>query len=1220
MFVFVIRPPRGDARRLVLRAALVVTLTLLSTATSSSGMILRSGPSAVLPDHTGFHPAGASPAAGWFSSSGALSPSGLVVNRTLVLFNGSTFYGNFVSYPAQYPQAIAPDPSDGSVWVPGAPIGQIQGYDAATAEVNASTGQVILTAPAPTSQGYTLAMFDPVHHLLFLSGNGLNVTEWNASNGQLVQSTPLVNPSSLALDPNTGQVYAVQGSDVDVLNVSSNAIVAKVGVANQPGALEFDPLDNAMVATNDGPVGCCLGTSYLSFINDTNYTWFDSNIPNIASGYHADPGNIAFDPINETLVVPFAYGENLGVFNATNGTLVSSVLASGPANSPLTVTYDPGDQEFWVQLINGSTKLFTLNLSAAGFVPGGYYGRFAYDLGTNEMLAANSGAWAGGGVDVFNATTAALSAVWNLSGPAPLGTVFAGPNDTLFVEGYGQRGIWTVNTSTDSVGPTLASPYTGGPWASVAADGSVFVSETNNGSVERWNSSAPYALLDAARTNPLPSRTSFPEGLAFDSGHGRLLVADYGTNNLSLLDPLHLTTQTTIGVGTGPTAVVDVAPIGEYFVVDNGGNAVTVLNASTLAIVRTVLLANGPTGGAYDPSAGVVLVTENGGSAVAAIPTAAGGRPYLIGTGVAPSGIAYDAVSNAVVIANSGSANLTVLNGTSLAHVSDLAVGLDPRTISVDPATGALAVANFQSDSISLVTGCLRPSCLSIGRFGASPPEIDEGNATTISVEVHGAVGNLSFRYTGLPSGCASQDVASFRCVPTESGRFSITVAATDSTGTVATANLSLSVLPPPFPDVNAFTVLPSQVVVGDWITLNLSVVGGSLPYSFAYVGLPPGCLSANASVWRCQVTAAGNFTVEAVVRDSRGAAAFANATLEVTFGPAPEIQTLTATPTPIVVNQTATFAVSLTGGWGWATESWPSLPSGCASENVTVLPCTPSAAGSFTLTVDVTDGAGRSAQSSRQLVVLPESPTVLSIVATPAVPRVGENLTVSVGLAGGELPETTTVSGLPPGCPVATAPPVTCVPTAAGDFTVSAVVIDAAAREANRTITIDVLPAIPAPRVTAFEAAPDPVPLGDSLTLSVTTVDGVSPLTYAYSGLPTGCSGADAPTFSCVPTVTGFFNVSVTVTDGDNHSGHASTLIQVAAAGPPGPAGNANAPVGALWLGIAVVTVGVSAAVGVLLLRHRGRRPPGEPSEKPEPPQSEESVDQDGPPSEGTI
>ncbi len=70
----------------------------------------------------------------------------------------------------------------------------------------------------------------------------------------------------------------------------------------------------------------------------------------------------------------------------------------------------------------------------------------------------------------------------------------------------------------------------------------------------------------------------------------------------------------------------------------------------------------------------------------------------------------------------------------------------------------------------------------------ASPASFVLGNGTYLTASVTDAVGNLSFLWSPLPFGCASANLSSLECVPTEAGRFNVTVLVSDPTQRPASA------------------------------------------------------------------------------------------------------------------------------------------------------------------------------------------------------------------------------------------------------------------------------------------------------------------------------------------------------------------------------------------------------------------------------------------------
>ncbi|MCI4317428.1 MAG: hypothetical protein L3J96_02725, partial [Thermoplasmata archaeon] len=82
---------------------------------------------------------------------------------------------------------------------------------------------------------------------------------------------------------------------------------------------------------------------------------------------------------------------------------------------------------------------------------------------------------------------------------------------------------------------------------------------------------------------------------------------------------------------------------------------------------------------------------------------------------------------------------------------------------------------------------------------------------------------------------------------------------------------------------VTSFTVVPSTLGLnGGPVTFTVVPAGGTPPYSYRYVGLPPGCSSANQSVLNCTVHSAGNWNVTLLLSDSGRHQTSANVLLQV--------------------------------------------------------------------------------------------------------------------------------------------------------------------------------------------------------------------------------------------------------------------------------------------------------------------------------------------------
>lgn len=155
---------------------------------------------------------------------------------------------------------------------------------------------------------------------------------------------------------------------------------------------------------------------------------------------------------------------------------------------------------------------------------------------------------------------------------------------------------------------------------------------------------------------------------------------------------------------------------------------------------------------------------------------------------------------------------------------------------------------------------------LTLSRFAIGPGAVVLGSTVLVSTEATGGVGTLVFAYSGLPPGCGGGDVPEFFCTPAATGEYTVGVSVSDQEATVVrgTALLLVTAIPPgpnttvPAPSITSFTAAPSEFTLGGTVTLTVSATGGTSPYTYAYAGLPIGCVSANLSTLACAPVVSG--------------------------------------------------------------------------------------------------------------------------------------------------------------------------------------------------------------------------------------------------------------------------------------------------------------------------------------------------------------------------
>ncbi|MCI4352495.1 MAG: hypothetical protein L3K14_03815 [Thermoplasmata archaeon] len=339
-------------------------------------------------------------------------------------------------------------------------------------------------------------------------------------------------------------------------------------------------------------------------------------------------------------------------------------------------------------------------------------------------------------------------------------------------------------------------------------------------------------------------------------------------------------------------------------------------------------------------------------------------------------------------------------------------------------------------------------STLSVRGFTSTPDVTDVSLPVALNVSTAGANGTLSFSYLNLPPGCPSQNASAIRCTPSMPGLYRVGIVVTDSTGHHAAAQLRLTVNT--LPSVSSFQAVPPVLPVGNRTLLEVAVTGGTGSYDFAYSGLAPGCLSQTIPTLPCQPSTSGNYTVLVRVTDSIGGGATATLNLTVVpagVGTAPRVSEFGAVPSLIALGNATNFSVVVVGGNAGLTFEYAGLPPGCAPANLSVLLCTPTTAGTYTVQLVVKAVRGVSTEVGTMLTVYPAGgrghPQVEGFAATPNRLVLGNSTVFAVTASEMATVLAFSYSGLPPGCHSNNLSNLPCLPSAAGTYSVTVLVRD---------------------------------------------------------------------------------------------------------------------------------------------------------------------------------
>jgi hypothetical protein len=419
-----------------------------------------------------------------------------------------------------------------------------------------------------------------------------------------------------------------------------------------------------------------------------------------------------------------------------------------------------------------------------------------------------------------------------------------------------------------------------------------------------------------------------------------------------------------------------------------------------------------------------------------------------------------------------------------------------------------------------------------------------------------------------LPPGLVLSPAGPITGTPVTLGTFPFTVRATSQSANGAsvygTQAYSVTIAGPPL--AISTTSLPGGTV-GALYSQSLAATGGSSPYTWQVSsGSLPGGLSLAATTGNIYgtPTAAGSFPFQVKVSDSLQASATASFTIRIT---AAALSITTASlPNGIVGTAYAATTLAATGGtppYTWSVASGSFLPGGLSISS-SVISGTPTTAGTFPVTLQVTDSAQVTATRAYSVAVT-AAVVPLSITTQAPLPggEAGMAYTETFAATGGTTPYTWYISAgaLPPGLTLnQSAGSLTGTPTTAGTFNFTLEVADIADHSAFQPFAISVLSAV---KIITPPVMPDGT-TGALYSQQFLASGGVTPYTWsvAAGSIPTGLSlNTSTGLLSGSPTAPGTYNFTIGITDQNGAKDSAPYTIKVVAllsitTQPPLPAG----------------------------------------------------------------
>jgi large repetitive protein len=325
-----------------------------------------------------------------------------------------------------------------------------------------------------------------------------------------------------------------------------------------------------------------------------------------------------------------------------------------------------------------------------------------------------------------------------------------------------------------------------------------------------------------------------------------------------------------------------------------------------------------------------------------------------------------------------------------------------------------------------------------------------------------------------------------------------------------------------------------------------LTVTGGTSPYAWSVSTgtLPPGLtLGGSTGLLSGTPTTAGSYSFTVKVTDHSGLSDTQSVSMTIIAGPSLNFPAPPAGWTHTVYGDTLTESGG-TAPFTWSVSSG-SLPAGISLSADGNLSGTPTATGTSSFTVQVTDANSQSATEATSITV---SAGVSTTFAAPPGAVVNTAYTDTLTATGGSTPYTWSVNAgsLPPGITLTSAGVLAGTPTTAGSYTFTVNVIDANNGIATTSITL----VVAATLSLGFPAPPSGT-AGTAYTDTLTAAGGTVPYTWSVSAgtLPAGITlNASTGVLSGTPTLAGTSSFTIKVTDAVSRTATEATTLTIAA------------------------------------------------------------------------
>ena len=197
----------------------------------------------------------------------------------------------------------------------------------------------------------------------------------------------------------------------------------------------------------------------------------------------------------------------------------------------------------------------------------------------------------------------------------------------------------------------------------------------------------------------------YAHGICVNDRTGRAYVANYGTDDVSVIDTLAAEEIATIAVGDTPRAVCVNRATDRIYVTRVYDGALTVIDGRTLEVVGSIDVGDYPYDVAVNEMTNRIYTANCSSWDVSVVDGATGLVIETIDVGRYPCGVCVNEATGLVYVTNRDDGTVSVIHGVTHQVLDVIGVGLDPHVIAVNPESNRIYAVNAGSSTVSVIDG-----------------------------------------------------------------------------------------------------------------------------------------------------------------------------------------------------------------------------------------------------------------------------------------------------------------------------------------------------------------------------------------------------------------------------------------------------------------------------------------------------------------------------------